>query len=66
MKKSSDTKVLIDSLIPLGMIFGCAIGVIFGMFFKPGFQVFTASLGAGIGYLVGVIAFGYYSKKRNS
>lgn len=39
------------------MIFGCAIGVIFGMLFKPGFQVFTASLGAGIGYLFGRVVF---------
>ncbi|PEE44118.1 hypothetical protein [Bacillus pseudomycoides] len=56
---------LIDSLIPLGMIFGCAIGVIFGMFFKPGFLVFTVGLGAGIGYLFGVIAYEIYSKKGN-
>ncbi|MBS4201683.1 hypothetical protein KHA93_18940 [Bacillus sp. FJAT-49732] len=64
MKKSTGTKDLIDSLIPLGMIFGCAIGVIFGMFFKPIFQVFTVSIGAGIGYLFGVIAYGIYSKKE--
>lgn len=64
MKKSSDTKVLIDSLIPLGMIFGTAIGVVFGMFFKPNFLVFTIVLGAGIGYLSGVIAYVIFSKEE--
>jgi len=64
MKKSKDTKDLKDSLIPLGMIFGSALGEIFGMFFKPNFLVFTMSLGAGIGYLFGVIAYGFYSKKE--
>ncbi|SFJ78609.1 MULTISPECIES: hypothetical protein [unclassified Bacillus (in: firmicutes)] len=66
MKKSGEAKGLIDSLIPMGIIFGCAIGVIFGMFFKPIFLVFTVSLGTGIGYLFGVIAFGIYSKKEKS
>lgn len=37
MKKSRDAKDLIDSLIPMGMIFGCAIGVIFGMFSNQAF-----------------------------
>ncbi|MDY0409696.1 hypothetical protein ACFFIS_05775 [Virgibacillus soli] len=63
MEKSRNTKVLIDSLIPLGMIFGSAIGVIFGMFFNPSFLVFSISIGAGIGLLVGVIAFAFYSKR---
>ncbi|HDX9578670.1 TPA: hypothetical protein ROX88_002213 [Bacillus pseudomycoides] len=66
MKRSKDAKDLIDSLIPIGMMFGCAIGVIFGMFFKPIFLVFIVSLGTGIGYLFGVIAFGIYSKKEKS
>ncbi|MBS4196318.1 hypothetical protein [Lederbergia citri] len=66
MKKSSNAKNFVDSFIPLGMIFGCAIGVIFGMFFKPSFQVFTVSIGAAIGYLFGIIAYGIYSKNGNS
>ncbi|WP_241747149.1 hypothetical protein [Lysinibacillus sphaericus] len=64
MKKSSDAKVLIDSLIPLGMIFGSALGVVFGMFFKPNFLVFTIVLGAGIGYLFGVIAYVIFRKQE--
>ncbi|WP_019850463.1 hypothetical protein [Desulfitobacterium sp. PCE1] len=66
MIKSRDAKDLMDSLIPMGMIFGCAIGVIIGMFFKPSFLVFTIALGTGIGYLFGVAAFGIYSKKGKS
>ncbi|MBS4218268.1 hypothetical protein KHA96_08080 [Bacillus sp. FJAT-49711] len=66
MKNSSDAKSWIDSLIPLGMILGCAIGVIFGMFFKPSFLVFAVSIGAGIGYLCGVIVYGVYNKKGDS
>jgi len=63
MKKSRDTKNLIDSLIPLGMLAGTALGVIVSFFFKPGFLVFSISLGAGIGYLVGTIAYAICSKK---
>ncbi|MBM7713416.1 hypothetical protein MHB50_06095 [Siminovitchia sp. FSL H7-0308] len=65
MKKSKDTKVLIDSLIPLGMIFGCAIGVVFGIFFLD-FLLLTIVIGAGIGYLFGVIAYVMFSKKEKS
>ncbi|MGG3281593.1 hypothetical protein [Paenibacillus solani] len=63
MKKSREAKDLIDSLIPFGMIAGTAIGVIAAIFFKPSFLVFSVSLGAGIGYFVGVIAYVIYSKK---
>lgn len=57
-------KDLIDSLIPLGMIFGGAIGVIIGMFFEPISQVFSIALGGGIGLLLGSIAYGFYSRKE--
>ncbi len=66
MKKSRDAKNLIDSLIPLGMIFGSGFGVTVGLFFKPDFLVFSVSLGAGIGYLIGVIDYGIYCKKEES
>lgn len=65
-KKSRDNKVLIDSLIPLGMIFGCAIGVIVNSFFEIGFLAFSISIGAGIGCLFGAIAYGIYNKNGNS
>ncbi|MGM9945861.1 MAG: hypothetical protein ACI33M_12990 [Lysinibacillus sp.] len=64
-KKSEGAQVLLDSLIPLGMIFGCAIGVIFGVF-SPSSLLFTVSLGAGIGYLLGFFAYKSYSKKGNN
>jgi len=64
-KKSKGAQDLLDSLIPMGMLFGCAIGVIFGMFF-PISLVFTVSLGAGIGYLFGFFAYEIYSKKGNN
>lgn len=63
-EKVKRAKALKDSLIPLGMIFGSAIGEIFGMFFKPNFLVFTMCIGAGIGYLFGAIAYGIYSMKE--
>jgi hypothetical protein len=64
-KKSNGAQVLLDSLIPMGMLFGCAIGVIFGMFFSISL-VFTVSFGAGIGYLFGFFAYALYSKKGNN
>lgn len=64
MKKSREAKDIINSLIPLGMIAGTAIGVIVSIFLKPSFLVFSVSLGAGIGYFVGVIAYAICSKKE--
>ncbi|MFF2449148.1 hypothetical protein ACFVSW_18970 [Neobacillus sp. NPDC058068] len=63
-KKSKGAQDLLDSLIPMGMLFGGVIGAIFGMFF-PISLVFTVSLGAGIGYLFGFFAYEIYSKKGN-
>ncbi|MGE7882033.1 hypothetical protein [Bacillus sp. NPDC094077] len=64
-KKSKDAQNLLDSLIPMGMLFGCSIGVIVGLFF-PISLLFTISLGAGIGYLFGFFAYEIYSKKGNN
>ena len=64
-KKSEGAQVLLDSLIPLGMIFGCAIGVILGIFY-PSSLLITVSLGASIGYLLGFFAYKSYSKKGNN
>ncbi|WP_434087998.1 hypothetical protein [Cytobacillus solani] len=63
--KSKGAQDLLDSLIPLGMLFGSAIGVIFNMFFSTSL-LFTVSLGAGIGLLFGCVAYGIYSKKRTN
>ena len=64
-KKSQRAQVLLDSLIPLGMIFGCAIGVICGIFF-PLSLLATVNFGAGIGFLFGYFAYEIYSKKEES
>lgn len=53
-------KDLINSLIPLGMIFGGATGVILGMFFESISQGISIAFGAGIGLLFGTIAYGFY------
>lgn len=63
-KKSKGVQNLLDSLIPLGMLFGGAMGVILGIFF-PISLLYTVSLGAGIGYLFGFFAYKIYSKKEN-
>ena len=56
-------KGLINSLMPLGMIFGSAVGVILGIFFEPISQGFSIAMGAGMGLLLGTIAYGFYSHK---
>ncbi|QWG85994.1 hypothetical protein [Bacillus mycoides] len=60
-KKSQKAQLLLDSFIPMGMLVGCMIGLIFGMFF-PDFSLLSVSLGAGIGYLFGYFAYEIYSK----
>ncbi|MDA2092164.1 hypothetical protein PDN23_05660 [Bacillus cereus] len=64
-KKSKNAQILLDSLIPMGMLVGCMIGLIFGIFF-PNFALLSVSLGAGIGYLFGYFAYEFYSKTGNN
>ena len=64
-KKSKNAQVLLDSFIPMGMLVGCIIGLIFGMFF-PDYSLLAVSLGAGIGYLFGFFAYEFYSKAGNN
>ena len=63
-KKLKGAQGILDSLIPLGMMFGCVIGVVFGLFFQL-FLPFTISLGTSIGYLLGFFAFKSYSKEAS-
>ncbi|KMY50017.1 hypothetical protein [Peribacillus loiseleuriae] len=63
--KSKDAQDLLDSLIPMGMLFGCAIDVVLGMF-SPISLISTVSLGTGIGYLFGYFAYEIYSKKETA
>ncbi|WP_100012716.1 hypothetical protein [Lentibacillus sediminis] len=60
-KKSKSAQNVLDSLIPMGMVFGCAIGVILSIFF-PVTMLTSVSLGAAIGYLLGYFAYEIYSK----
>ena len=64
-KKSKGAQYLLDSLIPMGMLLGCLIGIIVDIFF-PGYSLFTVGLGAGIGYLFGFFAYEIYSKTGNT
>ncbi|MCM3758232.1 hypothetical protein M3197_12235 [Sporosarcina aquimarina] len=61
-KNSKFTRDLLDSLMPLGLLFGCAIGITFSMFFSTSLLV-AISVGAGIGFLIGYIVYNFYSKK---
>ncbi|TBX75933.1 hypothetical protein E0M25_15330 [Bacillus mycoides] len=63
-KKSKNAQVLLDSLIPMGMLLGCLIGIIVDIFF-PDYSLFTVGLGAGIGYLFGFFSYEIYSKTGN-
>ena len=64
-KKSKDAQNLLDSLIPLGMLFGCAAGVILSLFFS--FSLLsTLTFGSGVGLLLGYFAYEMYSKKEES
>ncbi|NKX13558.1 hypothetical protein [Bacillus cereus] len=64
-KKSKEAQLLLDSFIPIGMLVGCMIGLIFGIFF-PNFALLSVSLGSGIGYLFGFFAYKFYSKTGNN
>ena len=61
-KNTTGEQVLLDSLIPLGLIFGSAIGLLVGIFFP--FSLLTSlSIGSGFGYLLGYFAYDRWSKK---
>lgn len=63
--KTKSAQNLLDSLIPMGMLFGGLIGVILGIFSSIS-SLYTVSLGAGIGYLFGYFAYEIYSKKGSN
>lgn len=62
-KKKSEQNLL-DSLIPMGTLYGLVIGVFIDMFSSFSLAI-TASIGAGIGSLVGYFAYECYSKVGN-
>lgn len=61
-KESKSAQTLLDSMIPLGMVFGSGLGLVFSMFFP--FSLATGiTFGAGIGFLGGYFANDFYSKQ---
>lgn len=63
-KKTTEAQTLLDSLIPLGMIFGSAIGVLASILFSISLSN-AIVLGAGIGMLVGYFAYEFYGKEES-
>nr|WP_274310474.1 hypothetical protein [Solibacillus daqui] len=64
-KQSKAAQSLLDSLIPLGMLFGCIIGLILSMFFSIPLLP-TLSFSSGIGFLFGYFAYEIYGNEKNS
>ena len=63
-KETTEAQTLLDSLIPLGMIFGSAVGVLLGIVFSISLSN-AILLGAGIGMLIGYFAYEFYSKEKS-
>ena len=61
-RKSKGAQSLLHILIPIGMMFGGAIGFIFGLVFQL-FLPFTISLGTSIGYLLGFLHIKVIARK---
>lgn len=60
-KETKAAQSLLDSMIPLGMVFGTALGLILSMFFP--FTLGTGiTFGAGLGLLGGYFAYEFYSR----
>ncbi|GIP65353.1 hypothetical protein J32TS6_39080 [Virgibacillus pantothenticus] len=64
-KKIKNAQNLLDSLIPMGMLFGGFIGVFLGMFSSIS-PLTSVSLGIGLGYLSGYFAYEVYTKNGES
>jgi len=64
-KKSEGAQILLNSLIPFGMMIGFAVAVLLSMF-SPISLLSTMTWGPGIGMLFGYFAYEIYSKKEES
>ena len=62
-KKSKGAQNLLDSLIPLGMLIGCVVGILLSIF-SPISLLSAIGLGAGIGLFFGYFAYEIYSKRE--
>ncbi len=62
-KETTAAQSLLDSLIPLGMVFGTALGLVLSMFFP--FTLGTGiTFGAGFGLLGGYFAYEHSSRQE--
>ena len=64
-KKSEGAQVLLDSLIPFGMMIGLAVAILLSII-SPIPLLSTIAWGPGIGMLFGYFAYEIYSKKEES
>ncbi|MGM8216268.1 hypothetical protein ACLIA0_11920 [Bacillaceae bacterium W0354] len=64
-KKSKGAQLLLDSLIPLGMMVGCMVAILLSVFLSIPL-LSTMVWGAGIGLLFGYFAYEIYSKTDES
>ena len=62
-KNSEGNQYLLDSLIPLGMLIGCIVGILLSIFTLVSL-LSAITLGVGIGLLFGYMAYEIYSKKE--
>lgn len=64
-KKTKNAQILLDSLIPLGMLAGSAASVLISTFFQISLLA-TIGWGPGIGFLFGYFAYEIYGNKKES
>ena len=64
-KKSEGAQILLNSLIPFGMMIGFAVAVLLSMF-SPISLLSASTWGPVIGMLFGYFAYEFYSKKEES
>ncbi|KMY50222.1 hypothetical protein [Peribacillus loiseleuriae] len=62
-KTSKSAQILLDSLIPFGMMIGFAVAVLLSIFSSISL-LSTIAWGPGIGFLFGYFAYEIYSKKE--
>ena len=64
-KESKSAQTVLDSLIPLGMLVGCAVGILLSLVFSISLLP-AISTGSAVGLLVGYFAYDTYSRKEES
>lgn len=62
-KKTKQAQEWLDSLLPLGMLFGLLTGMAVSILFAISFM-YTISLGSGIGLLLGYVVYERYSRNE--